>query len=303
MAHHVFISYASKNKQLADALCHTLEQHRISCWIAPRDVLPGEPYAREIIRGIRDCQIIVLIYTNDSNVSEHVLNEIDKAFNYGKVIIPFIADDTRMSDEFDYYLSRKHWLTAFPNPEQHFAKLVESISRTLKIDTTPAVTPPPTPTPTPPPVVTLGGGATPPPVVPRPTVAPVNVPRPQAGRKRTRGKQSYDNGDSYEGELYENKRDGQGTYIWKDGDKYVGDFIDNQRTGNGAFYWVDGERYEGEFLNGDRHGHGTYFYENGNRYEGDFREGKRSGRGIFHWASGERYEGDFIDGDRTGKGS
>ena len=59
MAHHVFISYASKNKQLADALCHTLEQHRISCWIAPRDVLPGEPYAREIIRGIRDCQIIV----------------------------------------------------------------------------------------------------------------------------------------------------------------------------------------------------------------------------------------------------
>lgn len=130
MAHHVFISYASKNKQLADALCHTLEQHRISCWIAPRDVLPGEPYAREIIRGIRDCQIIVLIYTNDSNASEHVLNEIDKAFNYGKVIIPFIADDTRMSDEFDYYLSRKHWLTAFPNPEQHFAKLVESIART-----------------------------------------------------------------------------------------------------------------------------------------------------------------------------
>ncbi len=49
---------------------------------------PESPYAREIIRGIRDCQIIVLIYTNDSNASEHVLNEIDKAFNYGKVIIP-----------------------------------------------------------------------------------------------------------------------------------------------------------------------------------------------------------------------
>ena len=196
MAHHVFISYASKNKQLADALCHTLEQHRISCWIAPRDVLPGEPYAREIIRGIRDCQIIVLIYTNDSNASEHVLNEIDKAFNYGKVIIPFIADDTRMSDEFDYYLSRKHWLTAFPNPEQHFAKLVESIARTLKLDTTPVVTPPPTPTP--PPATT-----TPPPAVPRPTITPVDVPRPLAERNRTRGKQNYDNGDSYEGELFD----------------------------------------------------------------------------------------------------
>ncbi len=250
MAHHVFISYASKNKQLADALCHTLEQHRISCWIAPRDVLPGEPYAREIIRGIRDCQIIVLIYTNDSNASEHVLNEIDKAFNYGKVIIPFIADDTRMSDEFDYYLSRKHWLTAFPNPEQHFAKLVESIARTLKLDTTPVVTPPPTPTP--PPATT-----TPPPAVPRPTITPVDVPRPLAERNRTRGKQNYDNGDSYEGELFDNKRDGQGTYTWKDGDKYVGDFIDNQRTGKGTFYWVDGERYEGDFINGKRNGRGN----------------------------------------------
>ena len=301
MAHHVFISYASKNKQLADALCHTLEQHRISCWIAPRDVLPGEPYAREIIRGIRDCQIIVLIYTNDSNASEHVLNEIDKAFNYGKVIIPFIADDTRMSDEFDYYLSRKHWLTAFPNPEQHFAKLVESIARTLKLDTTPVVTPPPTPTSLP--ATTGPATTTPPPAVPRPTITPVDVPRPLAGRNRTRGKQNYDNGDSYEGELFDNKRDGQGTYTWKDGDKYVGDFIDNQRTGKGTFYWVDGERYEGEFLNGNRHGRGIYFFKNGNRYEGDFREGKRTGRGTFQWADGDRYEGEFIDGDRTGKGS
>jgi len=243
----------------------------------------------------------VLIYTNDSNASEHVLNEIDKAFNYGKVIIPFIADDTRMSDEFDYYLSRKHWLTAFPNPEQHFAKLVESIARTLKLDTTPVVTPPPTPTP--PPETTGPATTTPPPAVPRPTITPVDVPHPLAGRNRTRGKQNYDNGDSYEGELFDNKRDGQGTYTWKDGDKYVGDFIDNQRTGKGTFYWVDGERYEGEFLNGNRHGRGIYFFKNGNRYEGDFREGKRTGRGTFQWADGDRFEGDFIDGDRTGKGS
>lgn len=297
MAHHVFISYASKNKQLADALCHTLEQHRISCWIAPRDVLPGEPYAREIIRGIRDCQIIVLIYTNDSNSSEHVLNEIDKAFNYGKVIIPFIAEDTRMSDEFDYYLSRKHWLTAYPNPEEHFAKLVESIARTLNLETTPVATPTPVR-----PVLSEGrASTTPPPAAPRPAAAPVIVPRPQAGRIRTRSEKSYGD-DRYEGEFYDNKRDGQGTYYYKSGNKYVGDWIDGERTGKGTFYWTDGDRYEGEFVDNKMHGRGTYYYNNGNRYEGDWREDKRTGKGTFYWASGDRYEGDYLDNKMHGRG-
>ena len=293
MAHHVFISYSSKNKQLADALCHTLEQHRISCWIAPRDVLPGEPYAREIIRGIRDCEIIVLIYTNDSNASEHVLNEIDKAFNYGKVIIPFIADDTRMSDEFDYYLSRKHWLTAYPNPEQHFSKLVDSISRTLKLDATSGSTASAS-SPTP----TAVGAQTPSPVIPHPSAAPVNIPRPQAGRSRKRDIQKYDNGDRYEGEIYENKRDGQGTYTWKNGNKYTGDFIDNQRTGRGTFYWTDGDRYEGEFVEGKRTGKGIYYWKSGSRYEGEFVDGKMHGKGTYFYNDGNKYIGDWVEDAR-----
>ena len=57
MEHEVFISYSSSDKTIADAICHTLEQHEISCWIAPRDVRPGIPYAREII-------LVILIHPN-----------------------------------------------------------------------------------------------------------------------------------------------------------------------------------------------------------------------------------------------
>jgi len=133
MNHNVFISYSSKDKQIADAICHTIEQYRIACWIAPRDVIPGAPYAKEIINGIKNCRIMVLIYSEYANASEHVCNEIDWAFHEGKIIIPFLVDNTPMNEEINYYLRRKHWLIAYPNYEEKFYSLVETIAGLLQI--------------------------------------------------------------------------------------------------------------------------------------------------------------------------
>ena len=53
MAHDVFISYASSDKAVADAVCSQLESiHRIRCWIAPRDVTPGASWAESIIDAL-----------------------------------------------------------------------------------------------------------------------------------------------------------------------------------------------------------------------------------------------------------
>ncbi len=48
MAHDVFISYSNRDSQIANAICHMLEEVRIKCWIAPRDIRPGEIWADEI---------------------------------------------------------------------------------------------------------------------------------------------------------------------------------------------------------------------------------------------------------------
>jgi TIR domain len=37
-----FISYASQDKPVADAVCQALERAGMACWIAPRNVVPGE---------------------------------------------------------------------------------------------------------------------------------------------------------------------------------------------------------------------------------------------------------------------
>lgn len=41
------------------------------------------------------------------------------------------------------------------------------------------------------------------------------------------------NGDSYEGEYMNDKKNGKGIYIWKNGSKYEGNFENDYRHGYG----------------------------------------------------------------------
>jgi TIR domain len=63
MAHEVFISYCSKDKNIADAVCAGLEAEKIACWIAPRDVPPGANYGAAIIEAIIETQIMVVFFS------------------------------------------------------------------------------------------------------------------------------------------------------------------------------------------------------------------------------------------------
>ena len=135
MAHDVFISHSSKDKITADAICHALEQNRISCWIAPRDVRGGHTYGAEIIEAIEECAVLVLLFSENSNNSEDVKNEIQNAFASKKIIIPYRMDDSEMDNEMKYFLSRKHWIEAYPD-DTVFAELVNSVKNTLGISKT-----------------------------------------------------------------------------------------------------------------------------------------------------------------------
>ncbi len=69
MGHDVFVSYASGDKPVADAVCVTLESNGIRCWIAPRDVLPGVHYGEAIIDAINEARIMVLVFSSKANIS------------------------------------------------------------------------------------------------------------------------------------------------------------------------------------------------------------------------------------------
>ena len=114
--HDVFISYSHKDAQVADAICHHLEESGIRCWYAPRNIAPGAEWADAIIEALEECSIVVLVFTDFSNASRQVQREVDTAVTLGKTIIPFKCTQTDPTGSMRYYLSTLHWLDAVDVP-------------------------------------------------------------------------------------------------------------------------------------------------------------------------------------------
>jgi len=132
MPHDVFISYSNKNKVVADAVCAKLEENKIRVWIAPRDVPPGKDFAAAIIHAIDHCPIFVLIWSEESNKSEHILNEVNRAFSQNITVIPFRIDNVVPTESLEYYIGRTHWLDAMTPPlEKHIKLLADTILTNL----------------------------------------------------------------------------------------------------------------------------------------------------------------------------
>jgi hypothetical protein len=128
----VFISYSSKDQKIADAIINYLESDKIKCWIAYRDVEAGSDYAASIVNAIKSTTIFLLVFSENSNTSKHILREIDTACKYKKTIIPFKISDVKLDDAMEYYLNTTHWLDAISKPlENHLKNLVSIINKYL----------------------------------------------------------------------------------------------------------------------------------------------------------------------------
>jgi hypothetical protein len=128
----VFISHSSVDSKLAYAMCDYLEEKGIRCWIAPRDVQGGTEYAEAIIMGIRSCKIMVVLFNKNANDSIYVKNEVERAFNYKSILIPFKLDQTIPSATLELFLGSVHSLDAAKgNPEDCFDLLYQNCVRVL----------------------------------------------------------------------------------------------------------------------------------------------------------------------------
>ena len=133
----VFISYSSKNKDLADAIVQRLEGDGMACWYAPRNIAPGQEWVTAINEAIEAAPIFLFLYTEESNASRQVANEIALAFNAGKKLLPYRATEAPMNNEIKYYLTRVQWLDAVGlTREQGMDELCERVKAMLATDAT-----------------------------------------------------------------------------------------------------------------------------------------------------------------------
>jgi hypothetical protein len=132
MSKHVFISHSHKDSAVANSVVTALEQRGLTCWIAPRDVTPGGSYAEAILTAIETASCFVLIYSEHSNMSSHVLREVERALKFGVNIVPVRFDDSTPSKSLDYLLATVHWLAIPAESRDHsIARAAEQIAEWL----------------------------------------------------------------------------------------------------------------------------------------------------------------------------
>ena len=63
----------------------------------------------------------------------------------------------------------------------------------------------------------------------------------------------YSNGKiMYEGDYINDKREGNGKYIWENGNYYIGQWKNSLRNGKGTMYYSNGKiKHEGDWINGE----------------------------------------------------
>jgi len=159
MAHDVFVSHSVKDKAVADAIVTRLEADSVTCWIAPRDVVPGADWGESIIDAIESSRIMILIFSRNADASPQIKREVERAVNKSVYIIPFRVDDIPPTKSLEYFISTSQWMDAFSPPlERHLDNLTKTVKAVLKspplpsanVPVQPERTPIPTPQPRPP---------------------------------------------------------------------------------------------------------------------------------------------------------
>jgi adenylate cyclase len=129
---HVFISYASQDAAVTNAVVEALEGHGVRCWIAPRDVVPGALYADEIVRAINEARVVVLILSGQSAASSHVGREIERASSKRRRIVTLRTESVSLPRAFEYFLSESQWIEVGPGGiDAAAAKVLEAVRRHL----------------------------------------------------------------------------------------------------------------------------------------------------------------------------
>lgn len=131
MVSQVFISHSSKDRKIARTICSALESRKLACWIASRDVRPGENFMDAIVNAINSAKVMVLVFSESANNSEEIKREIVLAGNARIPVIPVRVEDVAPKGAFAYQLATRQWIDLFEDWESQIERLAGSIGQVV----------------------------------------------------------------------------------------------------------------------------------------------------------------------------
>ena len=144
MAATVFLSYASKDQKTAETICQALEGRGLECWMAARNVHPGENFQEAIVRAIRAAKVMLFVFSANSNNSDEVKKEIALAGTEKVFVIPIRVEDVIPNEALAYEFATRQWIDLFRDWEFALEQLTTQIVAVSALVTSGNTTAPPT---------------------------------------------------------------------------------------------------------------------------------------------------------------
>ncbi|HMO75329.1 MAG TPA: TIR domain-containing protein [Sphingopyxis sp.] len=118
----LFVSHHSSKFEVALHVERALARHDVDCWIAPRDVEPGEAFDSAILGAIRDGAGVLLLFCSQSDKSPHVKRELILADSAHKAIIPLRLEEI-VPNDLAYHLASAQWIDWLEKRDESIARI------------------------------------------------------------------------------------------------------------------------------------------------------------------------------------
>ncbi|RLA82743.1 MAG: hypothetical protein DRG78_06325 [Epsilonproteobacteria bacterium] len=90
MTYKIFVSYSTYDLEHANSLKQHLEDTQIEVFIAEHSISPSQKLAPTISKAILDCDLFVVLWSDNAKDSDWVQQEIGKATAHSKNILPLV---------------------------------------------------------------------------------------------------------------------------------------------------------------------------------------------------------------------
>jgi predicted LPLAT superfamily acyltransferase len=86
------------------------EKKPIRCWYAPRDVKPSKDWGKAISNAIQQSKVFLVVFSENANRSQRVLDELNFAISQQETILPFRIENLEPDGAMRLHLASRHWL-------------------------------------------------------------------------------------------------------------------------------------------------------------------------------------------------
>lgn len=140
----VFVSHkTAEDGEIARRLVASLESHGLKCWIAPRDIPPGQNYASAIVDGISQSSVFLMLFSRYANQSDDIVRECQQASRLKRPLLTVRLDDAEFCPALSYFLALPQGVGPFARNENLFDGVFEHVRAMIDGSETPVHMPVP----------------------------------------------------------------------------------------------------------------------------------------------------------------